>query len=163
MYPKVDISNIDRVVEKARRQKKSIPRAAKKAMRGTAQRIQELTEDLFDSSEQVGLFFGGDRGVEWVDRVGEEEYRWPKLIKTGALRKSIRYRTRIRRIGRSRWQAYAQIYSDPSKVHYGWRHQFGDEENNVPARPFLFVNEEERDDIIREFGVELFHEGFLHF
>ena len=133
------------VIAQARAQKKSIRKALSKNLTATALQIVDWTNELFDDSESEELFFKGSRGVFWPDRRGEEDYDHPKLIDTGSLRSSIRYRTRIRNRGRGRWYATADVYSDAERAHYGWRHQYGDPANRVPSRPFLFLSAQESD------------------
>ncbi len=144
MIVEIKLNNFEAVIERLRQQKKSIPRGLKRSMQEVGEYVKDRTEQLFSDSASTGLHFGGSRGVYWPDRKFEGEYTWPKLIKSGKLRSSIKYRTRTRNPKRGRWSGSVNIFSDPRTAHYGWRHQYGDKENNVPSRPFLFLSPDER-------------------
>ena len=143
LYPKVSIRGTERLIEYAREQKKNIRKTILRAVQGASIFVQKQTDELFQSSEDQGLFFKGDRGVYWTDRVGEESYKHPKLIKSGKLRRSIRRESRVFKRGSGRWYMYGRVYADLNQAPWANRQQFGDPAKNVPARPYLFVNEEE--------------------
>ena len=154
-YPKVTIRGTEGIIEHARGQKRNIRRTIQRALQQSGIYIQGITDELFQASEDHGLFFKGDRGVDWADRVGEENYTHPKLIKSGRLRKSIRRQSRVIRRGSGKWYMYGRVYQDQGRVPWGNRQQFGDPTKNVPPRPYLFVNEEEERHIQKIFDVRL--------
>lgn len=155
VYPKVAIRGTQQLLETARSQKRNIRRTVQRAIQASGIYVQEITEELFQASEDYGLFFPGDRGMAWVDRVNEKDYGHPKLVKSGQLRRSIRRESRVIRRSNNRWYMYGRVYQDLAKAHYGNRHQYGDEVTNTPPRPFLFVNIEEERHIQNIFDVNI--------
>lgn len=134
---RLTLSDEGDLIKKIRRQKKNIRIKTREALNRWGDYMLSEIDWMFQNE--------GGRGVFWPDRKGEESYLWPKLNRLGDLRASIKTRARAEKVRHGVYYNRLELYQDESEADYGWRHQGGDPDKNVPARPFMFITEEDQD------------------